>query len=134
MAKGSMDDAGGESETPDITPMRRTPLVSHPDNDYRGMEKEPTSQNKPAPKDFLSSVKEIEYLFIKASESGNVVPRMLEANKVHHHRPIFPETKGQSSFLFLVYMWSCRKLSFLSKYTVELYTEPTSCTHASQFL
>ncbi|RWR79705.1 DUF632 domain-containing protein/DUF630 domain-containing protein [Cinnamomum micranthum f. kanehirae] len=97
MAKGSMDDAGGESETPDITPMRRTPLVSHPDNDYRGMEKEPTSQNKPAPKDFLSSVKEIEYLFIKASESGNVIPRMLEANKVHHHRPIFPETKARTS-------------------------------------
>ncbi|CAH9146544.1 unnamed protein product [Cuscuta epithymum] len=34
-------------------------------------------------KDFLSSVKDIEHLFFKASESGKEVSRMLEASKIH---------------------------------------------------
>lgn len=46
-------------------------------------------ENKVPPKDLFSSMKDIEYLFTKASESGKEVPRMLEANKFHF-RPIFP--------------------------------------------
>lgn len=34
-------------------------------------------------KDFLSSVKDIEHRFFRASESGREVSRMLEANKIH---------------------------------------------------
>lgn len=42
---------------------------------------------KVAPKDFFSSISDIEQLFVKASESGKEVPRMLEANKFHF-RPV----------------------------------------------
>lgn len=95
MPKESMDVAA-ESETPDMAPSKDSSLVTLPTDENRGMVKKSTSQNKLAPRDFLSSIKEIEYLFIKASESGNEVPRMLEANKVQH-RPIFPETKARRS-------------------------------------
>ncbi|KAH9618865.1 hypothetical protein KSS87_014146 [Heliosperma pusillum] len=47
-------------------------------------------EHKIAPKDFFSSVRDVEHLFVKASESGKEVPRMLEANKLHF-RPLLPE-------------------------------------------
>lgn len=46
-------------------------------------------ENKALPKDLISSMRDIEQLFVKASECGREVPRMLEANKLHF-RPIFP--------------------------------------------
>lgn len=46
-------------------------------------------KDKVAPKDFISSVKDIEVLFIRASQSGEEVPRMLEANKLQLS-PLFP--------------------------------------------
>lgn len=95
MPKDNMDDAC-ESDTPDVTPLASATPVTLPNDENRGMGKEPASPNKLAPKDFLSSMKEIEYLFIKAYESGNKVPRMLEANKMQY-RPLFPETKGMLS-------------------------------------
>lgn len=95
MPKDNMDDAS-ESETPDVTTLKSSPLVALPTDGNRGMEEERASQNTLAPKDFLSSMKEIEYLFFKASESGNKVSRMLEANKMQY-RPIVPETKGLPS-------------------------------------
>eukprot|EP00268_Persea_americana_P015805 TRINITY_DN1743_c0_g1_i3.p1 TRINITY_DN1743_c0_g1~~TRINITY_DN1743_c0_g1_i3.p1 ORF type:complete len:785 (-),score=173.33 TRINITY_DN1743_c0_g1_i3:708-3062(-) len=95
MPKDNMDDAS-ESETPDVTPLKSTPLVALPADGNRGMGEEHASQNTLAPKDFLSSMKEIEYLFFKASESGNKVSRMLEANKMQYH-PTVPETKAQRS-------------------------------------
>ncbi|KAJ8619166.1 hypothetical protein MRB53_015352 [Persea americana] len=45
-------------------------------------------------KDFLSSVKDIEHRFFRASESGREVSRMLEANKIQIS---CSETKGRSS-------------------------------------
>lgn len=51
--------------------------------------KEDSSEHKIAPKDLFSSMRDIEYLFAKASESGKEVPRMLEANKLHF-RPLLP--------------------------------------------
>ncbi|KAJ9561682.1 hypothetical protein OSB04_006842 [Centaurea solstitialis] len=42
-------------------------------------------------KDFLSSIKEIENYFVRASKSGNEVSRMLEANKIQIS---YSETKG----------------------------------------
>ncbi|KAI3665012.1 hypothetical protein L6452_43628 [Arctium lappa] len=44
-------------------------------------------------KDFLSSIKEIESRFFRASESGKEVSRMLEVNKI---RVSYSETKGSS--------------------------------------
>ncbi|KAF5175228.1 BZIP transcription factor, putative (DUF630 and DUF632) [Thalictrum thalictroides] len=60
-----------------------------PTHEKETPDKEPRSPNNVAPKDFLSSIKEIEHLFLKASDCGKEVPRMLEANKMHF-RPIFP--------------------------------------------
>ncbi|KAK4767330.1 hypothetical protein SAY86_015080 [Trapa natans] len=45
-------------------------------------------------KDFLSSIKDIEHKFFRASESGKEMSRMLEANKV---RIGMSDTRGQSS-------------------------------------
>lgn len=45
-------------------------------------------------KDFLSSIKDIEHKFFRASESGKEVSRMLEGNKI---RVLYAEDKGQSS-------------------------------------
>ncbi|KAF5191482.1 Nitrate regulatory gene2 protein [Thalictrum thalictroides] len=47
-------------------------------------------------KDFLSSIKDIEHRFFRASESGKEVSRMLEANKIPLRRS---EAKGRSSSL-----------------------------------
>ncbi|CAN8247042.1 unnamed protein product [Cochlearia groenlandica] len=74
---------------PAATPMNKTPNR----RDY--------TENKNPPRDFLSSMKEIELLFVKASETGKEVPRMLEANKLHF-RPIVPskERSTGASSLF----------------------------------
>ncbi|KAM4128838.1 hypothetical protein ACJW30_02G198300 [Castanea mollissima] len=50
-------------------------------------------------KDFLSSIKDIEHRFFRASESGKEVSRMLEANKI---RVGYSEAKGKSSALALL--------------------------------
>lgn len=55
-------------------------------------------------KDFLSSIKDIEHRFFRASESGKEVARMLEANKI---RVGISEMKGNCAFssfrLYVVY-------------------------------
>ncbi|CAL5214450.1 unnamed protein product [Lathyrus oleraceus] len=50
-------------------------------------------------KDFLSSIKDIEHRFIRASESGRDVSRLLEANKI---KVGFSEAKGKSSTIALI--------------------------------
>ncbi|KAL6222952.1 hypothetical protein ACLB2K_006342 [Fragaria x ananassa] len=50
-------------------------------------------------KDFLSSIKDIENRFFRASESGREVSRMLESNKI---RVGYSEAKGRSSGLALL--------------------------------
>lgn len=88
-----------KSKSPDLSPLRAAPSGPADDNDMKTPVKENDVENKVAPKDFYFSIKDIEYLFIKASESGREVPRMLEANKFHF-RPIFPGKESRSS-LFL---------------------------------
>ncbi|XP_023766638.1 protein ALTERED PHOSPHATE STARVATION RESPONSE 1 [Lactuca sativa] len=64
-------------------------------------------ETKPVPKDFISSMREIENLFVKASECGREVPRMLEANKLHF-RPIFPgKERGSFSSKFIKACLAC---------------------------
>ncbi|KAJ0259049.1 hypothetical protein HA466_0077400 [Hirschfeldia incana] len=80
-----------KSKTPELSPPV-TPLaapVSKTPN------KGDHTENKLPPRDFLSSMKEIELLFVKASETGKEVPRMLEANKLHF-RPIVPSKESGS--------------------------------------
>ncbi|XP_068660532.1 protein ROLLING AND ERECT LEAF 2-like [Aristolochia californica] len=93
--KDDMDEAD-ERETPDLTPLKSTQLGPTTADEKTGPRRELNSENKTAPKDFLSSIKETEYLFVKVSESGKEVPRMLEANKLHF-RPLFPENKVRRS-------------------------------------
>ncbi|URE44887.1 Endoplasmic reticulum-Golgi intermediate compartment protein [Musa troglodytarum] len=63
-------------------------------------------------RDFLSCMNEIEELFLKASESGREVPRMLEANKVEF-RPLFPEGKVSATNEVKYLTWH-RSVSLLS--------------------
>ncbi|CAK9160241.1 unnamed protein product [Ilex paraguariensis] len=87
---------GERTNSPDLSPLRATSSgVALPADVKTRLVKEDVSRNKVAPKDFFSSMKDIEYLFVKASESGREVPRMLEANKFHF-RPIFPGKEGGS--------------------------------------
>ncbi|KAJ8568371.1 hypothetical protein K7X08_027904 [Anisodus acutangulus] len=87
---------GEKNKSPDLSPLRAPPSGPADDNnDMKTPVKENDIENKIAPKDFFFSIKDIEYLFIKASESGREVPRMLEANKLHF-RPIFPGKENLS--------------------------------------
>lgn len=95
-----------ENHSPDLTPLRETSSEAAVANDVKTTPTEENEvQSKIASKDFFSSMKDIEYLFGKASESGKEVPRMLEANKFHF-RPIF---SGKESTLHL----SCSPLPFI---------------------
>ncbi|KAK8963463.1 hypothetical protein KSP40_PGU016832 [Platanthera guangdongensis] len=60
--------------------------------------------------DFLLCIKEIEILFLKASDSGGEVPRMLEANTLQI-RPLFTEEAGHKwkTSTFLSSWFSCCK-------------------------
>ncbi|XP_071736247.1 uncharacterized protein [Rutidosis leptorrhynchoides] len=67
-----------------------------------------TPDNKSVPsKDFISSMRDIEHLFVKASECGREVPRMLEANKLHF-RQIFPgKERGSFTSKFIKSCLAC---------------------------
>lgn len=88
---------GDKYNSPALSPLRTASGVVFPIDVKTTPVKENGIGNKVASKDFFSSMKDIEYLFHKASESGTEVPRMLEANKFHF-RPIFP---GKESILSL---------------------------------
>ncbi|TKY46556.1 serine carboxypeptidase 2 [Spatholobus suberectus] len=92
---------GEKVSSPYVSPLTTaSTAVVLPTETKKLMEKENHSE-KVVPKDFFSSMKDIEFLFVKASESGKEVPRMLEANKLHF-RPLFPAKENHlvaSSFL-----------------------------------
>ncbi|XP_058185466.1 protein ALTERED PHOSPHATE STARVATION RESPONSE 1 [Rhododendron vialii] len=94
--------------SPHLSPLRATSAGVTLRNDVkRSLVKEDGPENKFIAKDFFSSVKEIEHLFIKASESGREVPRMLEANKFHF-RPIFPgRDRGSVTSTLIKSCFSC---------------------------
>lgn len=88
---------GEKGNSLNVSPSKTVPTVALlPPETNKPMEKENQSENKVTPKNFFSSMKDIELLFIKASESGREVPRMLEANKFHF-RPIFPAKESNLS-------------------------------------
>ncbi|GFZ13053.1 bZIP transcription factor [Actinidia rufa] len=94
--------------SPDLSPLRSTTAGGAlPNGVKRSPMKEDRPENKITPKDFFSSMKDIEDLFIKASESGREVPRMLEANKFHF-RPIFPgKNRGSMTLTLFKTCFSC---------------------------
>lgn len=96
----SVNEVKGNS--PYLTPSKKVPMaaLASPETN-KPIEKESHSENKVTPKNFFSSMKDIEILFIRASESGIEVPRMLEANKFHF-RPIFPGKESNFSGICLL--------------------------------
>ncbi|KAG9138546.1 hypothetical protein Leryth_012887 [Lithospermum erythrorhizon] len=85
-----------KTNSPNLSPLRTTssgvPLLH--DLQTKPIE-EDGNENKVVPKDFFLSIKDVEQLFTKASDSGRQVPRMLEANKFHY-RPILTSKEGRS--------------------------------------
>ena len=79
-------------ETPVASPVKEvsSSTAALPMN---GKSKETFRDVRNVVRDLNSCMKEIEVLFIKASDSGKEVPRMLEADKVNF-RPLLPEEKG----------------------------------------
>jgi 6-pyruvoyl-tetrahydropterin synthase len=67
-----------------------------------GKSKEPFRDTRNVARDLNSWMEEVEFLFMKASDSGKEVPRMLEADKVNF-RPLLPEEKG----FLLIYLYTC---------------------------
>ncbi|XP_038991999.1 protein ROLLING AND ERECT LEAF 2-like isoform X2 [Hibiscus syriacus] len=96
-----------KNNSPDLSPLQGTPrCVSVPTEIKRTPVREEASDIKVAPKDFFSVMKDIEFLFVKASDSGKEVPRMLEANKLHV-RPIFPGKGRLTASIFFRACFSC---------------------------
>ncbi|XP_019164117.1 PREDICTED: uncharacterized protein LOC109160277 [Ipomoea nil] len=101
---------GEKRNSPNLSPLRPElsggVAVGH---DVKTPVKEYDVENKVAPKDFFSSMKDIEQLFMKASESGREVPQMLEANKINF-RPIVPGAgRGSIAKTLLTSCFSCGK-------------------------
>ncbi|KAI3450104.1 hypothetical protein Pfo_006769 [Paulownia fortunei] len=87
---------GKKNNSPDLSPLRAASSRFVHLNDVKITPmKQSEVEDKVVPKDFFSSMKDIEQLFVKASESGKEVPRMLEANKFHF-RPVFPGRESGS--------------------------------------
>ncbi|CAH1439723.1 unnamed protein product [Lactuca virosa] len=100
---------GDKFNSPQISPLKRkTSGVSHVGiSQDEKIEVVKGHESKPVPKDFISSMREIENLFVRASECGREVPRMLEANKLHF-RPIFPgKERGSFSSKFIKACLAC---------------------------
>ncbi|XP_066388107.1 protein ROLLING AND ERECT LEAF 2-like isoform X2 [Miscanthus floridulus] len=94
-------------ETPVTSPLKdtSTSTAAFPVN---GKFKEPLRDVRNVARDLNSCMKEIEILFIKASDSGKEVPRMLEADKVNF-RPLLPEEKapGSTASGFFATLFAC---------------------------
>ncbi|OWM69083.1 protein ROLLING AND ERECT LEAF 2 [Punica granatum] len=94
-----------EGNSPDLSPLRDTSSAANlGTNSKKTPIKEGQTGTKVPPKEFVASIRDIEFLFVKASESGGEVPRMLEANKLHF-RPILP--KRESGPLACTYFRAC---------------------------
>ncbi|KAF3454104.1 hypothetical protein FNV43_RR04551 [Rhamnella rubrinervis] len=99
---------GEKSNSPDLSTLRTTTSVVSVQTDKNKTPlKEDCMENKVAPKDFFSSIKHVESLFIKASECSKEVPRMLEANKLHFHPIVAGKESGSTASTFFKACFSC---------------------------
>ncbi|RAL38950.1 hypothetical protein DM860_014776 [Cuscuta australis] len=103
---------GEKGDSPaDLSPLRPefSGVATAVKDDEKTPLKETNVEHKVAPKDLLSSMRDIELLFIKASESGREVPLMLEANKFNF-RPIGPSSgRGSIAKTLLRSCFSCEQ-------------------------
>ncbi|GAB2275049.1 hypothetical protein Dimus_009817 [Dionaea muscipula] len=101
---------GVKIDSPKLSPLRAKSLEVAVPTDIKMLEmkdEEDGVEHKVAPKDFFHSMRDIEYLFTKASDSGKEVPRMLEANKFHY-RPIVPgKERGPMTSTVIKACFSC---------------------------
>lgn len=90
---------GKNNKSPELSPLRATSSRFVHLNDVKITPmKQSEVEDQVAPKDFFSSMKDIEQLFARASESGKEVPRMLEANKFHF-RPVVSGKERKHLFI-----------------------------------
>ncbi|KAL3850226.1 hypothetical protein ACJIZ3_012108 [Penstemon smallii] len=93
-----------KDNSPDLSPLRGSSSRFVHLNDVKATPlKESEVEEKVAPRNFYASMKDIEQLFIKASDSGKEVPRMLEANKLHFR----PVSAGKERGSLLKSCFSC---------------------------
>ncbi|CAM0872967.1 unnamed protein product [Alopecurus aequalis] len=94
-------------ETPVTSPVKKvaSSVAALPMN---WKSKEPLRDVRNGVKDLYTSMKEVEILFIKASDCGKEVPRMLDADKVNF-RPLLPEEKahGLKASSFFATLFAC---------------------------
>lgn len=97
-----------EAETPEMTPSKASPADTSLLANVK--ETEPAPDSRFVKKDFILCIKEIEDQFLKASDSGREISRMLEANKAHY-RPLFTEETAHrlKASAFLSTCFSCCK-------------------------
>ncbi|KAM7257065.1 hypothetical protein ACFE04_012806 [Oxalis oulophora] len=102
-----------KTKSPDLQPLRATPSTATTGTAPSDARKTPTKddclESKVNPKDFVLSMKDIEFLFIKASDSGKEVPRMLEANKLHFRPMVAGKESGLVASTFFNACFSCGK-------------------------
>lgn len=77
---------GEGSGSPDTSSLKDGPSAFTPLADGKKEVDRDRTKNNIEPKDFVASIRHIELLFAKASESGKEVPRMLDANKLQLSR------------------------------------------------
>ncbi|KAK8606991.1 hypothetical protein V6N13_052742 [Hibiscus sabdariffa] len=92
------------------------------DDDLSAEKEDPSEFITHRAKDFLSSIKDIEHRFFRASEAGREVSKMLESNKI---RVGYSETKGGSStFMAAFQLVCCRgKTALVSRESVPRVTK-----------
>ncbi|PIN03920.1 hypothetical protein CDL12_23543 [Handroanthus impetiginosus] len=99
---------GRRDSTPNLSSRRDASKGLAHLNDVKITEaKESKVNENVAPKDFFSSINEIERLFVKASESGEEIPRMLEANKFHFRPILHGKERVSITSLLLKSCFSC---------------------------
>ncbi|MQL92060.1 hypothetical protein Taro_024678 [Colocasia esculenta] len=85
-------------------------------------------------KDFLPSVKDIEYRFVKAAEYGSEVSRMLEANKVRLSSCALKKEPAQPMTKVITWNRSTSSLSSSSKNPLAAATKDDVCDSGSDFI
>ncbi|XP_057802414.1 nitrate regulatory gene2 protein-like [Salvia miltiorrhiza] len=99
---------GKNNNSPDLSPLRAASSRFVHLNDVKITPVKQTEvEDQVVPKDFLSSMKTIDQLFARASESGKEVPKMLEANKFHFRPVIHGKERGLVSSSLLKSCFSC---------------------------
>lgn len=106
-ASGMNSLKGEKGYSPDLSPLRKTSPVADLEADAENISfEEDSSGAKFHPKDFISSINDIERLFLKASEYGKEVPRMLEANKLNIQL-VCPGKEKKGEPIVLKYLRAC---------------------------